>query len=156
VAPTLVICDSPVSVELIYFGSLKFTPHSTAWRLAFNSLHEQMDLTFGDLSFHINLVGTLRPPDPIHSAPAESTLPSTIVVLSLPSSIGSSSNPKLTPTSISYVDCNAYHVDGGSNDHESCNSSTYRHTFNMWSSTPSSESMLGITKQPTKPPSKSL
>jgi hypothetical protein len=121
--------------EQIYFGSLMFTPHSPAWRPAFNSLHEVMDLTLGDLRFHINTVSILRLSDPIRSTPGESTSPSTIMAPSSSSSVGSSSEPESTPTSIFCVDYDAYHVtglndsakdhDGGYADHESCNISVY-------------------------------
>jgi hypothetical protein len=99
--PTFAIYDSPAPEKLICFGSLTFRPRSSARRSAFSSFYEGIDMALEDLCFHVSTVGTLRLPDPIHSAPGESTSSSTTLASPpAPSSAGSSNEPESTPTSI--------------------------------------------------------
>jgi hypothetical protein len=88
-----------------------------------------------DLCFHVSTVGTLRLPDPIHSAPGESTSSSTTLASPAPSFAGSSNESESTPTSIYCIDCDAHHIagsndlirdnDDGFTDNRSCNNNMY-------------------------------
>ena len=70
--------------EQIFFGSLEFVPHTLAQCTVFSTLHEGIDLTFGSLRFHINIIGSVQLRTPITSgmdtlvtpAPAPASPPS--------------------------------------------------------------------------------
>ena len=58
-APTTAICNSPIGVDPIQFGSIYFTEHLPASREAFDALDESVDLMFGDLNFRASRTGIL-------------------------------------------------------------------------------------------------
>jgi hypothetical protein len=159
VAPTLAILNSPAFGEHICFGSFNFVTQLPASRSAYSSIHERMNLAFGDLHFHVNTMGVLRLVDLIRSVPTESTPSSIAVAPPSPSSVGSFSDPESTPASTYYVECDAYHAMGPNDpikDHQSCNniefidheSATTPHTRHDISVRPSMT--LELTVAPTR------
>jgi hypothetical protein len=101
--------------------------------MAFGSLNERTEVTLGELHFRVSALDTIFLPNLIRSTPTDSTRPSVVMEPSSPSSVGSTTQPELTPTSTYCVD--AYHVtspDDIIRDHEdkslnykSCTSGMY-------------------------------
>jgi hypothetical protein len=72
-APTLAVDDSPAPWRAIRFGALTFTAHLPALRPAFDALRKGLDLTFGDLHFHVNQSGMIQLPELTRLDDTEST-----------------------------------------------------------------------------------
>jgi hypothetical protein len=102
--------DSEAAAKSITFGSFDFTPHSSTSSLVFKSLHEGLDLAFGDLHFYVSNLGVLRLPNKTHPVLENSTSLSDAVTISSTSSVGSSDKAGLEPAPIYCSDCDAHHA----------------------------------------------
>jgi hypothetical protein len=56
----------------IPFGTIDFQPHQSSFTQAFESMDQNMDLTFGSLNFHVGSLGSIRLSDPVKLGPSAS------------------------------------------------------------------------------------
>src|SRR5664279_4813201 len=137
-APNLANYSSSTPVEPMFFGSLSFVPHLSAFSPAFDALHEGVNLTFGDFHFHATREGVLRFPDPPRHQATESTVSSIasstpIVATPSPPQIASVGDTESNLAMTIFLDRDSCHpmaaeksVDSDVDDRadsESCNSS---------------------------------
>jgi hypothetical protein len=80
--------NSKVDGNQISFGTVDFQPHPPSLTPVFESLDQEMELTFGSLNFHVGSLGSIHLSDPTESGP--STGKTAIAAMS-ESSVGSSS-----------------------------------------------------------------
>jgi hypothetical protein len=59
--------NSKIDGNQITFGAVDFQPHPPTLALIFASLEQEMDLTIGNLNFHVGSLGSVRLSDPINS-----------------------------------------------------------------------------------------
>jgi hypothetical protein len=79
---------SKVDGNQISFGTIDFQPHPPTLTLVFESLDQEMDLTFGSLNFCVGSLGSIRLSDPTKSGPSAGK---TATAAMSESSVGSSS-----------------------------------------------------------------
>jgi hypothetical protein len=72
----------------ISFGTIDFQPHPPTFTPVFESLDQEMDLTFGSLNFRVISLGSIRLSDPTESGPSAEK---TVTAAMSKSSAGSSS-----------------------------------------------------------------
>jgi hypothetical protein len=80
--------NSKVDGNQISFGTVDFQPHPPTLTPVFESLDQEMDLTFGSLNFRVGSLGSIRLSDPTELG--QSTGKTTTATMS-ESSVGSSS-----------------------------------------------------------------
>ncbi|KAK1694956.1 hypothetical protein QYE76_011653 [Lolium multiflorum] len=104
--------SSPISGNLIRFGSFEFTPHADVSRLAISGLCGGMDMKFGSIHFRINSGGVLQLPNPIISGTATAMTSSTTTsIASSPTMADLSVAPASTSTSSSSSSSRRHHKD---------------------------------------------
>jgi hypothetical protein len=70
----LLLANSNLEVDKIQipFGTIDFQPHQSSFAQAFESMDQNMDLTFGSLNFRVGSLGSIRLSDPAKSDPSAS------------------------------------------------------------------------------------
>jgi hypothetical protein len=70
---SLLASSSPEVDEIqIPFGTIDFQPHQSSFTQVFESMDQDMDLTFGNLNFCIGSLGSIRLLDPVKPGPLAS------------------------------------------------------------------------------------
>jgi hypothetical protein len=70
---SLLANSSPDVDEIqIPFGTVDFQPHQSSFMQVFESMDQDMDLTFGSLNFRVGSLGSIRLSDPMKPGPSAS------------------------------------------------------------------------------------
>jgi hypothetical protein len=70
----LLLANSSPKVDEIQipFGTVDFQPHQSSFTQIFESMDQDMDLTFGSLNFHVGSLGSIRLSDSAKPGPSAS------------------------------------------------------------------------------------